>query len=220
MGVPGGLLPIGRDVLVDDPFQTFFEVEPGPVEAAPDGPDRHSENRGDLFVTESVELLHHHDGPMVVGQGVQGGLDQLVTLSEFQRERRVARRGLVPGVDGIVIGSSQPERHLPATSTAQGQVHSDPVDPGIERAFSVKLVELLERFQERVLQEIERIFRAAGQPEHRGVKPVLIALDQNPKCFRPPRTTRLDKGVVDGVAKFPRTRNSPQDRDCDGISSE
>ena len=79
MSVPGRLTT--RDILLDDPFQAFFEVEPRPVQSAPDCPDRDTKNCRDLLISKPIEFFHHHDRPMVIGQSVQGRLDQLIALA-------------------------------------------------------------------------------------------------------------------------------------------
>ena len=80
--------------------------------------------------------------------------------------------------------------------STQGQIDRDPIDPGIKRALPLELVQLLERPDKRVLQDIFSIFGGAQEPEHSRVQPILIPTDQVPERLGLARATRLHKALV------------------------
>src|SRR4051794_41162954 len=77
-GVPDGML------LVHQGVEPGAKLATGPVQPAPDRPDRDVQDRADLLVAEAVELLHHDHRAVVGGQVVQGLLDEAVALGALE----------------------------------------------------------------------------------------------------------------------------------------
>ena len=61
------------------------------------------------------------------------------------------------------------------------EVDRDPVDPRVKGTFSVKLVQLLECPNERILQDILGILGRANEADDGRVQTILVSPDQNPE---------------------------------------
>ena len=84
----------------------------------------------------------------------------------------------------------------PPPIAAQGQVDGNSIDPGIERAISLKLIEFLECANERILQNIFGVLGGADEPEDRRIQTFLVASDQSTERFGMARATLLHEAVV------------------------
>ena len=67
-------------VVLDQTAKLLAELATGSMQSAPNCPDRHSQDRPDLLVPQTIELFHHHDGSVIGRQRVQCLLDQSVAL--------------------------------------------------------------------------------------------------------------------------------------------
>ncbi len=84
----------------------------------------------------------------------------------------------------------------PPPVTAQGKVDGNSIDPRIERALPLKLIEFLECANERVLQDVFGVLGGADEPQDRWVQAFLVASDQGTERLGLARATLLHEAVV------------------------
>ena len=84
------------------------------------------------------------------------------------------------------------------------QVQGDPVQPGIERARSLKALQPQKRLHERILHQIAGVLARTHDVHHRVVQPVLIATHQLSERSRVAGETCSDKVgfVIHGCSKI------------------
>src|SRR5208337_570874 len=98
--------------------------------------------------------------------------------------------------------------------TAQRQVDGNPVNPGVKRAFSMKLIEFLEPAHKSVLQDVLCVLRRTHQPDDGREETVLVSPDQNPECLGLARAARCHETVVvltpghHGIRRFHSAQSS------------
>ena len=86
--------------------------------------------------------------------------------------------------------------HAPPPVTGEGQVDRNSIDPRIEGAISLKLIEFLECANKRVLQDVFGVLGGADEPQDRGIQAFLVASDQDTERFGMARATLLHEAVV------------------------
>ena len=114
------------DLFVNQRAKPFAQLTTRAVQTAPDRADGNVQDRANFLVTEPIEFLHHHDGPVIVGQRVQCVLNDLITLGLFGGKPGIT----FPRVDrpvshGTVLEISQLRGGTPSSPAAQRQVHRD-----------------------------------------------------------------------------------------------
>jgi hypothetical protein len=172
----------------------------GAMETATNRAHRDLEDLTDLLVTTTIEIFQNDDSPMFGPQLIESGRDDTLTLGSLQRYGRVSLGRFISWLAtmGSRVLAFDPMRRADTTfsMSTQGQIDRDPIDPGIKRALPLELVQLLERPDKRVLQDIFRIFGGAQEPEQSRVQPILIPTHQDPERLGLTRATCLHKALV------------------------
>jgi len=148
----------------------------------------------------TIEIFQDDHGAMFGAQLVERGLDQAFAFGPFDRQGRVGLGRLVPRIfprsySRAKLWSMRRTNAPPPVSTKR-EIDRDSINPGVKRAFSVKLIQLFKRANERILQDILGILRGADQSQDRRVQPILVAADQRTECLGMARATRLHEAVV------------------------
>ena len=153
------------------------------MEPAPDGSYRDFEQRGDFFVTPAIEVLEDHDSPVLGAEFVEGRLDDEFPFDAFECDCGVRLGRDIHGFRG----QAEADRVRPPITAAlamspvftEREVYGDPVNPRIERALSVELIELLEGPHERVLEDVLGILGGAQEPQDGRVETILVSPHQD-----------------------------------------
>ena len=113
---------------------------------------------------------------------------------------RVGLRRLIsrvpPSAGSCRVRSTDRAAVPPFPVAAERQVDGDPVNPRIERTFSMKLVELLEGPHERVLEYVLGVLGGAQEPHDGRVQTILVPADQDAECLGLALAACLHKAVV------------------------
>lgn len=93
---------------------------------------------------------------MVVGQSIQGGLDQPIAFGPLQGQGRVAQDRVIRWIDRFLASRTvKSARDPPTATTTQGQVDGDSINPGVERTLPLKSIQFFEGPKECILQKID-----------------------------------------------------------------
>ena len=189
-----------RLFVFDQTSKPVAQFATGSVQAAPNRTHRDLKDLADFLVSMTIEIFQDDHGAMFGAQSLECGLDQAFAFGPFDRQGRVSFRGLVlrifsRGCTRARLWSMR-QTNAPPPVTTEREIDRDSINPGVERAFSVKLIQLFKRAYERVLQDVLGILRGADQSQDRRVQPILVASDQRTECLGMARATRLHEAVV------------------------
>jgi hypothetical protein len=140
-----------------------------------------------LLISVTVKILENDNCPLFGPKLIKRGLNDRFTFASFERQRRICQRRMVGRavIRPVSALADEPIEPLMLTLsvTAQGNVDTDPVNPGVERAVAMKLVEPLESPNKRVLQDILSIFMGAHEPQDGRIETILVSANQDTECL-------------------------------------
>jgi hypothetical protein len=172
----------------------------GAMQTAPNRSHRDIEDRADLLVTMPVEIFEDDYGSMFRTKFIQGVFDNSLAFRPLERERRVGFGRFVGRIitQRPVTLPLQAVRssNAPSTVTGEGQVDGNSINPRIERAIPVKLIEFFEGANKGVLQDVLGILGGSDEPQYRWVQAFLVASDQDTERLGLARATFLHEAVV------------------------
>lgn len=135
------------------------------MKAAANGPDRNIQNRRNLLVAMLLQVFQDHDGPMFGRQRRQGLPDLFLTLAPIKHGAGI---GIPTRIDWVRGGVGKAfmiaeikQTRTSAAMSADREIDCDPVNPCVEGACSLKLIELDVRTHERILENVARVFLRA-----------------------------------------------------------
>ena len=144
--------------LVDQGSQAVTEFATGPVQPTADRAHGDIEDRADLLVTAPVEVLRtttaRCSGPRRSSAAWTIRSRSARSSGAAGSDSADSSAGWVPRAAGRRSPEPQHGPDPPPPMAGERQVHRDPVDPRVEGAVSLELVELLERADERVLEDV------------------------------------------------------------------
>lgn len=135
------------------------------MDPAADGADRNADNLRDLLVTKSFHLFENQDGPILIGQGVQGVVNDTLRLGLHQGFGGVGPRSMIGRLETVTV-SRAVERlavSLRPAFPAKRRVHRDAEKPRREGRVSLESIEFLVGVDKGVLGGFASLF---GRPEH------------------------------------------------------
>jgi len=189
-----------RTFVGDQSAKHLPELATGAMKPAADGPDRNIQQRGNFFVSMLLQVFQEDDGTMFGRQRRQRLEDLLFTLAAIKRGARV---GLSTGVNRVrgavgkaLMTAKSGRTRSPSATSADGEIDRDPVNPRVEGACSLKLVELDVSTNERILKDVARILLGAKEPQDRRVEAVLMTPDERAEGFGTALATSLNQFVI------------------------
>ena len=131
----------------------------------------------DLLVGESLELAHHDDPVMALGQAAEGSAQIVESLLVL--DRSVGRRRsdeLARSAVGVVVVLERDLAHAsrPAELVDAG-VLGDLVEPRLERDRPLGVAQAAQRGDEHLLGDVLGAGVVADHPEHVGADPAAVA---------------------------------------------
>ena len=153
------------------------------MQAAADGADRQIKHFGDCFVATAVDFAQYDHGPIFFRELCDCPAHPAATFLSFEAFGRVVffiRRFQI-GVFPCAVHRN----HRPASPlVADGRVKGDPVQPSVKLALAAERLQLDERLDQRLLDDVSGVLGVADHVEDRVEEPVLVFQDQFPKGLR------------------------------------
>lgn len=153
-------------------FQRAAQFGSGPVQPRRDRPGGAIQDFGDLGVVQPGLIFQDEDDTVFEAEVREGG--GYVCLGG--RGRAVVRPSGCFGSRGFKACPLP----VPAAEELEGLVDGDAVEPGSRGRAGVEVCELLKCAEERILRQVEGIFRTVGHAEGQGVNAVGVLLIKHP----------------------------------------
>lgn len=155
-------------------FELLFQGSSSSVQSGPNRTDGDFEDFGDVFVGEVLHFAKYQYRAVVFGQQGQGSVDELdVFVAAYAQVGSIAiefgfSAGVFAGlVEGLVVFAS--------SSSCQGEVERDAVEPGEKAAIALEGIELEVGLDERFLDDVFGFVGASNDADHGRVEAVLVA---------------------------------------------